>query len=126
MGGRKSSHPDLMAFNTWADVQEYANADEGRDLKVMVKLLDSYGVEAILGVCETSCNEASADLIVSTAHKAKGREWGAVRLADDFRAPEEGNLPAKSELMLLYVGITRAKITLDCTAVAWVDALGAA
>jgi hypothetical protein len=126
MGGRKSSHPDLMAFNTWSDVQEYANADEGRDLKVMVKLLDSYGVAAILSVCETSCNEDSADLIVSTAHKAKGREWNRVRLADDFRAPEEGTLPSKSETMLLYVSITRAKITLDCSSVSWIDLLGVA
>ena len=61
-------------------------------------------------------------MVISTAHKSKGREWDRVRIAADFKAPEEGKTPSRAELMLLYVAVTRAKVALDRTALTWVDA----
>lgn len=122
MTGRTANHPDLMAFKSWADVQAYVQDEEGRDLKVMVKLIDNYGVPAILAVCDASeSNEADADLIVSTAHKAKGREWNKVLIANDFNEPEEGNEPSKPEMMLMYVAVTRAKLVLDHLSLEWIN-----
>jgi superfamily I DNA/RNA helicase len=117
MTGRTANHPDLIAFNNWQEVKDYAASDEGRDLRVMVNLVTNYGVDAILSVCDASVNEDTADVIVSTAHKAKGREWNRVRIAADFKAStEEGEDPAPAEMMLLYVAVTRAKLVLDNTA----------
>lgn len=121
MGGGKTEHEDLISFATWGDVVAHSNEAEGRDLKVMVKLIENYGAQAILAVCTASVDEKDADLVVSTAHKAKGREWNTVRIANDFRAPEEGNEPRRDEMMLMYVAVTRAKLSLDRSGVAWID-----
>jgi hypothetical protein len=122
MKGETTSHPDLSAFANWAEVNEYVGSDEGKDLKVMVNMVNMYGVGAILDVCNNSVDESSADLIVSTAHKSKGREWNKVRIGRDFKAPESG-VPSRQDLMLLYVSVTRAKIVLDASALSWVDDL---
>jgi hypothetical protein len=138
--GRGTYHPDLFVFQTWADVQEYAADDAGKDLKVMVNLIDRYGAETILRVCANSVEEREADVIVSTAHKAKGREWDRVKIASDFSEPgskgteDEGTLTSpddpvallekkfvQSELMLNYVAVTRAKKVLDNSSLSWVN-----
>src|SRR5215470_9719442 len=64
-----------------------------------------------------------ADIFISTAHKAKGREWRTVRLADDFmrsqpkakKTQEQRNLNAydPAELRLFYVALTRAKEAIE-------------
>jgi hypothetical protein len=125
MAGKGTTHPDLTAFKNWGEVVTYANTDEGADLRVMVKLITDYGTQAILDVCEQSTNEKTADVIVSTAHKSKGREWNRVKIAADFRAPDvdAGETLSRPEAMLLYVAVTRAQIVLDYSAVAWIKAL---
>ena len=66
------------------------------------------------------------DVVVSTAHKAKGLEWDRVRIGDDFRGPKEdpqtGELlmPAPEELRLAYVAVTRARKELDPGSLAYV------
>lgn len=114
------THPDLAGFDSWADVRTFSQQDDGRDLRVMVRLVDDYGVAAILNVCENSVNEDQAEVIVSTAHKAKGREWDRVRIAADFKRSDDGELPPRAELMLMYVACTRAKLALDHGALAFV------
>ena len=57
-------------------------------MKVMVKLIDEYGVGGFLAVCAASVGENNADIIVSTAHKSKGREWNRVKIAEDFDRPQ--------------------------------------
>ena len=58
--------------------------------------------------------EDTSDFIVSTAHKAKGREWKTVRLMDDFlkskpmKETHETDLE-KAEVRLFYVALTRAR-----------------
>lgn len=54
--------------------------------------------------------EASADVVISTAHKSKGREWQSVQLAGDF--PDEA-AGSDAELRLLYVAATRGRLELD-------------
>lgn len=109
-----SSHPDLVCFDSWAAVREYVQGDEGgEDLRLMVKLTDSFGPAAIVAAIEQMPREERADVTISTAHKSKGREWKSVQLAGDFPQTADSG-PA--DLRLLYVAVTRAKEVLDDTA----------
>lgn len=118
-GGRGyTEHPELACFGSWGEVQAYVEQDpQGDELKLLVNLVDEFGAEVIIAALDTSTPEASADLVVSTAHKSKGREWATVRLASDFTRPgkpgEEPPAPSESELRLIYVASTRAQHRLD-------------
>jgi hypothetical protein len=133
--GTGTSHPELFAFRSWGEVQDYAENDPGgSDLQVFVKLIDEHSPEVIIAAVKRLADERYADIVISTAHKAKGREWDTVRIADDFRKPktdpEQHNPPPGSaalpgvdpaEAMLAYVAITRAKLALDRSGLAWID-----
>ena len=116
----RTSHPELACFSSWGQVQDYVNTDpQGDDLRLMVKLVDDFGIDTILGALENMVTEAKCDVVISTAHKAKGREWESVRLTGDFnREDKEGKLiePNTEELRLLYVAVTRAQFWLDVSA----------
>ncbi|MHB1533072.1 MAG: UvrD-helicase domain-containing protein [Acidimicrobiales bacterium] len=122
-----AGHPELAAFKDWADVQDYAENDPGgSDLAVAGKLIDAHGPEAIIAAIRGCVPEVEADLAISTAHKAKGREWGQVLVADDFREPKTdpvtgvpGPIP-QAEAMLAYVTVSRAMGRLDNAGLAWV------
>ncbi len=118
--GRKCYHPELACFDSWTEVQEYVQTDEqGSELKMLANLVDNHGTAKILRALERMPREDYADVVISTAHKAKGREWGSVQLAGDFPAPKEGEEEvADEELRLLYVAVTRAQHELDVSAVA--------
>jgi superfamily I DNA/RNA helicase len=134
--GKGTDHPELFAFHSWAEVKEYVELDAaGSDLKVFVGLIDAYGPEQVIAIVDQLVAEDRADVVVSTAHKAKGREWPRVRIAGDFHPPKPkhdqgtgdgaGNgLPvvvAPAEAMLAYVAVTRARLVLDREGLAWVD-----
>lgn len=114
--GQSTSHPELACFLDWAAVEAYVESDDqGSDLKLMVKLINKFGARKIIDALRSCPREADADLVISTAHKSKGREWNRVQLGSDFMPPEEGELSA-SELRLAYVACTRAKRELDIEA----------
>ncbi|MEV4283629.1 UvrD-helicase domain-containing protein [Actinoplanes xinjiangensis] len=125
--GKKTDHPELFVFATWAEVQEYVRDDQaGKDLAVFVRLIDDYGAREIIHAADRLSDERYADLVISTAHKAKGREWDTVQIGDDFRQPTAGEngapgRVAKGEAMLAYVSVTRAKKILDRGGLAWID-----
>lgn len=114
-----STHRDLVAFKTWGDVQDYIEEDKSaNDLKVLVRLVDTYGTYRVEdAVKKMYPDEETAELTVSTAHKAKGREWDSVRIADDFapRTNEAGEVIdyTREDMMLRYVAVTRAQYALD-------------
>ncbi len=116
--GRPTNHPELACFATWHDVVEYCDADpQGHELKLMVDICNRYGPGLITAMLHSLVNEDQADVVVSTAHKSKGREWASVRLAHDFPTnhPELGETVEPEELRLLYVAVTRAQEQLDVT-----------
>lgn len=124
--GQSASHPDLIAFKNWGEVKEFV-AEEGGDLQVFVRLIDNYGAATVLRVAETAIGEKYADVTLSTAHKAKGREWNSVKIGNDFQSPqvdeetgEEKEL-SRAEMMLAYVSVTRAKNQLDRGSLDWID-----
>lgn len=126
--GLGCDHPELFAFRTWAEVQDYAENDPaGGDLKVFVKLIDDHGPDEVIDAVTRLTDERYADIVLSTSHKAKGREWDSVQIATDFHKPKDDEKTgkpgeiAREEAMLAYVAVTRAKLTLDRTGLAWVD-----
>jgi hypothetical protein len=131
--GRPSEHQDLMPFATWGQVQDFAeNEPGGADLKLFVDLVDEHGTDELLDILSRIGSEekgAKADLTISTAHMAKGREWAMVEIAGDFLEPRRdpdtppGQLPEipREMAMLAYVAVTRAKHVLDREGLAWVD-----
>lgn len=111
-----TQHPELAPFSSWEAVQAFiADDPAGTDLKLLVDLVDEYGPDFIIRELDHTVSEARADLIVSTAHTSKGREWDRVKLADDF--VREGLNLSVEELRLLYVAVTRAKLVLDALSV---------
>jgi hypothetical protein len=120
--GRRTSHPELLLFSTWGEVQDYAENDpDGRDLTPFVDVIDEHGVDMVLDVISRLRDENGADVTVSTVHKAKGREWPTVRIANDFLEPEDPDqevdttgepLPGPidpAEARFAYVAVTRAR-----------------
>jgi superfamily I DNA/RNA helicase len=126
--GAGTDHPELFAFRTWGEVQEYVEQDaSGSDLKVFVQLIDTYGPEVVIDIVDRLSPEEAAQTVVSTAHKAKGREWACVRIAGDFPEPRRSHngQPAqvpRADAMLTYVAVTRARLALDAQGLAWVEA----
>lgn len=109
-----TSHPDLACFESWAEVKTYAENDpQGSDLKLLVRLVDEFGTATIKDALGRTIPEGPGVTVVSTAHKAKGREWDRVRLAGDFADDEAKGPMNEGELRLLYVAATRAKRELD-------------
>lgn len=70
---RPTSHTDLGCFSDWAEVEEYAGTDEGADLKLMVKLVNTFGAAEIIAALKDMPKEEDADLTVSTAHRRYSR-----------------------------------------------------
>ncbi|WP_336246982.1 UvrD-helicase domain-containing protein [Streptomyces cupreus] len=124
--GRRTSHHELFLFSSWGEVQEYAEQDSAAaELKAIVELVDTYGPHQIIAAVQRMVDEDRARVVVSTVHKAKGREWKRVRIGDGFTpAADEprarGVHPA--EARLIYVAVTRAREVLDTTGIQWAEA----
>ncbi|MBE4737637.1 UvrD-helicase domain-containing protein [Streptomyces caniscabiei] len=131
--GRRTSHPELVLFASWGEVQDYATYDPaGGDLQPFVDLVDTHGPDAILAAVDELTDEDHADVTVSTAHKAKGREWATVRIGDDFPPPKDTDqqdaegrpIPEPvndTDARLAYVAVTRARCRLDLGGLSWID-----
>lgn len=113
--GRHTSHPELACFDNWAAVQDFVDNDEqGDELRLMVKLIDQFGAQVIIDALGAQGREEDADVVISTAHKSKGREWDRVQIGPDFHGPKDGQSDlSPAELRLAYVAVTRAKRALD-------------
>lgn len=135
--GRGTAHPELIAFRDWQEVQQYVSEDaEGSDLRAFVKLVDQQDPDVVIDAMRQLKPEQQQpwmkhrfvppDVVVSTAHKAKGREWGRVRIASDFEEPtddEAGNpgpVP-RADAMLAYVSVTRAQGQLEPGGLSWIN-----
>ncbi|MFR9773047.1 UvrD-helicase domain-containing protein [Nocardia sp. SC052] len=125
--GRPTYHPELFVFTTWQEVQDYSDEPSGQDLRPFVQLIDEHGPDAVIAATEKLTDERRADVVISTGHKAKGREWDSVLIARDFTEPELDpetgeyeEIPA-ADIMLAYVSVTRAKLCLDTGGLSWID-----
>ncbi|MQY40936.1 ATP-dependent DNA helicase Rep [Streptomyces sp. RB17] len=130
--GRHTHHPELVLFPSWGDLQDYAAHDPaGRDLQPLVNVVDAHGTDVILAAVAQLVPQPHAQVTISTAHKAKGREWPCVLIADDFRRPQSRQLEDHSspavnypvddaEARLAYVAVTRTRQRLDLGGLSWI------
>ncbi|WP_343622251.1 UvrD-helicase domain-containing protein [Roseateles puraquae] len=106
---------EFFGFSDWDEVVEFAESDEGESLRSFVSIVEKFGEVTLIRRLKTvEREESSADLVISTGHKAKGREWDSVTLHSDFDPRESKEDPKKfvlnhEEARLLYVAATRAK-----------------
>ncbi|HHC6509730.1 TPA: UvrD-helicase domain-containing protein [Vibrio parahaemolyticus] len=114
MLGVKTSYPEFAPFKDWHDLVIFSKSDEGIHLRTLVNLVEQYDISLLLDLLNRakSINEKYADIVVSTVHQVKGREWDVVRLADDFRGKGHSKY-SDEEARLLYVAATRARSILD-------------
>jgi hypothetical protein len=114
--GERATSPEFLGFSNWDELTTFVNSQITKSpLKSFVKLVDDHGCRELLNAVKVATkSEAETNYVLSTAHKAKGREWDRVRLGTDFRVDgeEEGELGAPDELRLFYVACTRAKTAL--------------
>lgn len=136
-------HPELAMFSSWQAVREYVEDESAPvELRTLVTLVDRFGTGTLHQVL-TACTleEADADVVISTVHKSKGREWARVDLADDLdptpaleiltaaaASPVSSTEPvgeaskevlqARDELMIGYVAATRARTDLGAGSIA--------
>mgnify|MGYP000276349597 CR=1 FL=1 len=114
----------LAGLRTWSALEEAADRNGG-SLKRLKRLADRYGAQlpsALRAITSSaSDSESEASVVITTAHKAKGREWDHVEAWDDFPDPptdhkallKRPNIERDvAELNLLYVTLTRAQRTL--------------
>ncbi len=114
-----STVPEFFGFSSWEDVVAYSETDFGKDLAPFVQMVQTYGLGRLWHVLKNIASDVDeSSVTISTAHKAKGREWDQVRLADDFvlaQKDENGKaIPIpEEEKRILYVAVTRAKYVLQ-------------
>lgn len=119
--GEPPRHPELNPFNDWAELEAFAESEFGSMYAPIVKMVQKYGhsIPSLINKLRASVvDESEADIVITTAHRAKGREWPFVRLAEDFHAfaeddKERGLIFNEEEANLIYVAMTRARNTLN-------------
>jgi len=120
--GNQSTVPDFFGFDKWEQVVEFAKSGEGAHLSTFVNLVETRGERQLMWALGRTVDDEKCDITISTAHKAKGREWRNVRLMDDFlRSQPKAKSQAKpgqsgldpAELRLFYVALTRAKEAIE-------------
>ncbi|MFC7650556.1 UvrD-helicase domain-containing protein [Streptosporangium lutulentum] len=131
--GRRTRHPELADFPDWDAVRDHIRDDpDAQSLEVFVTLVERYGAEQLIRMLDQLVPEDDPDpdegpqVVVSTVHKAKGREWDHVKIANDFRGPtydektKEIIPPSDEALRLAYVTVTRARKTLQLGSLGWI------
>jgi len=112
-------HLKLKQFKSWNAMLHFNHKYQDPDITLLAKIIKEHGVsfKNIIYKIENAnyVEERLADIIFSTIHKSKGREWNNVVLEDDFiifcnnQEIEEILLNYIEELNLIYVAVTRAK-----------------
>lgn len=116
--GVSPQDPALAAFGSWLELMEYVENSPGvSEIKTLVELVDEHSLDVVRDAMENLVPRSRATMISSTAHKAKGAEFSRVRINGNWELgePQPGSSKAErdAELMLAYVGLTRAKDALD-------------
>ncbi|MDR2197944.1 MAG: UvrD-helicase domain-containing protein [Deltaproteobacteria bacterium] len=117
--------PFIRKFSSYGALDSYAGEAQDIVMKARLEVERKYGREVhhvYNCMFRTSAlDEKEADLVISTAHKAKGQEYGDVTLLSDFislsdvfeQAEKEQEKPqsltvSREEFHLIYVAVTRS------------------
>lgn len=125
MAARPTDFVELAAFRNWRQAVDFSKTDlADPDFVGMVKLLEKHGPATLESIDDMCVPESQAEVVVITGHKAKGREWDHVKVAEDFtdgRLGGPGVVNSKGEPVpvnleehrLFYVALTRCRKTVD-------------
>lgn len=122
-GERERPHPDLVLARSWADLERLAEEVGEASAGVLLRLAERFGDLRALAqaLAERWTPRERGGVVLSTAHRAKGKEWDQVLLWRDFPqvwreeererylGEEGGHLALREEENLLYVATTRAR-----------------
>ena len=131
-GNRKRIRDNLIkTMRDLEDLKDYIKSTEDFQLSLLIEIVEKYGndIHSIMTqIKEKHVGDGErhkADMIFSTVHRAKGMEYDAVQLANDFiteqaliensldeEADELSRAKLNEEINLLYVAITRAKYSI--------------
>lgn len=120
------SHKEIKGYESWNDFKEVAKILDDQDIARLVRVVESYKSRsthlADQLLAQKDARPDLADLVLTTAHKAKGCEWNQVELADDLALPDKlitklQNKAALSDheresINILYVALTRPRQSL--------------
>lgn len=131
------SDPFLASFRSFSDMEDYAEAIDDKELKMLVKVVGNYkhDVPVFIDRIRTKAVQVLTgdEIALTTTHKSKGLEFDSVRLLDDFadlkvecRSDGSERGPSDEDINLLYVAATRAErcLQLNDTLETWVKSLG--
>lgn len=108
----KVKHEFFVMYEDWESFAEDAENSRG-EMNRIYELVRSNRVYEVLRVLGGYKKPLMPKVILTTAHKSKGREWDNVLLANDFPSIYNKNGEyvelSTEELNLLYVAATRAK-----------------
>ena len=113
----KIEDPFIKGFQSFNEMKEFAKAAEDWETMSICKVVEEYGgriPNLVKQIRRASVEEHDAEIILSTAHKAKGLEWNNVHIASDFPDLVKNNKIISSqdlyqdEFNLIYVAVTRA------------------
>lgn len=114
--GKTASYFEFKRFKTIDQLKRFANSDAGTMFAPIVNYCIKKGLSTIPLLLRNLNNvlptEANADVICTTAHKAKGREFNHVTVYNDMIAKDDDKW-TEDERCVLYVAITRAKKQLN-------------
>ena len=112
--GDTSKSGEFAVYKTWDTLVDASEFD--RSIKSVVKFINNYSKNlpsTLKRLKRMVVDELDSDIVLSTAHKAKGKEWDQVIVADDFPLEKGKKKADEEEQRLAYVAITRAKKTLE-------------
>jgi len=108
----------LRGFKDYTRVKAYARRVEDIEILAQCAMVEKYNFRLpglIRGLRDKAVPEQEADILLTTAHRAKGMEWPCVLLMDDFTALVKDGVPVApsstvpDEFNLIYVAMTRAR-----------------
>ena len=110
-----ATDPEIARFGDWDTMVDYSRTGIGQEINRIVQFIHQFQchtpeqIEVIRRHIDPTANIA-----ISTIHKAKGLEWPAVIIANDFELDRALNLDETAiddsqEFNLAYVAMTRAK-----------------
>jgi len=91
--------PFLKNFKYFRDLVFYAESANDQEINIRLKMIENYGNEIpsiVSDIINSDVNEKNPDaIIITTAHRSKGAEFGRIRLSHDFPLPFviDENLP---------------------------------
>lgn len=107
--------PSIRPYRDWEEFVDISETMGDREGLKLVELVQQYG-DALPQMIDTLrtrlVTEAQATYTISTAHRAKGREFANVMLGEDFSIEFDRSgklLTTNEEINVLYVACTRAK-----------------